>query len=374
MSESFSDHALWMQRCLTLARRAIGRTAPNPMVGCVVVKDGIVVGEGFHPKAGESHAEVFALREAGDRAVGATLYVNLEPCNHYGRTPPCSEAVVKAQVARVVVGMVDPDPRVAGGGIARLRQAGIEVIVGVEEQACRDLNEAFVHRVTYHQPFGILKYAMTLDGKIATTSGHSAWITSEAARTYVHHLRAQCGAVIVGTNTVNRDDPQLTSHQTDNTAIPNPIRVVMSRSLQLPRAAKLWQTQLVPTLVFTEQHPDTEIARHLSAQQVEVIYLPQVTPKDVLAVLHQRGVMKVLWECGGSLSAQAIAQGCVQKVLAFVAPKIVGGQSAPSPIGELGLNRMTEALTLDRVTLKTIDQDVLISGYLKSSVGAGFPP
>jgi diaminohydroxyphosphoribosylaminopyrimidine deaminase / 5-amino-6-(5-phosphoribosylamino)uracil reductase len=366
MSESFSDHALWMQRCLTLARQAIGRTAPNPMVGCVIVKDGLVVGEGFHPKAGEPHAEVFALREAGDRAMGATLYVNLEPCNHYGRTPPCSEAVVNAQLARVVVGMVDPDPRVAGGGIERLRQAGIEVIVGVEEQACQDLNEAFVHRVTYHQPFGILKYAMTLDGKIATTSGHSAWITSEAARTYVHHLRAQCGAVIVGTNTVNRDDPQLTSHQTHNTAIPNPIRVVMSRSLQLPRAAKLWQTQLVPTLVFTEQHPDAEIAQHLSAQQVEVIHLPQVTPKDVLAVLHQRGVMTVLWECGGSLSAQAIAQGCVQKVLAFVAPKIVGGQSAPSPIGELGLNRMTEALTLDRVTLKTIDQDVLISGYLQS--------
>lgn len=366
MSESFSDHALWMQRCLTLARQAMGRTAPNPMVGCVIVKDGAVVGEGFHPKAGEPHAEVFALREAGDRARGATLYVNLEPCNHHGRTPPCSEAVVKAQVARVVVGMVDPDPRVAGGGIERLRQAGIEVIVGVEEQACRDLNEAFVHRVIHHQPFGILKYAMTLDGKIATTSGHSAWITSEAARTYVHHLRAQCGAVIVGTNTVNRDDPQLTSHQTDNTAIPNPIRVVMSRSLQLPRSAKLWQTQLVPTLVFTEQHPDTEMAQHLAAQQVDVIHLPQVTPKDVLAVLHQRGVMTVLWECGGSLSAQAIAQGCVQKVLAFVAPKIVGGQSAPSPIGELGLNRMTEALPLDRVTLKTIDQDVLISGYLQS--------
>jgi diaminohydroxyphosphoribosylaminopyrimidine deaminase / 5-amino-6-(5-phosphoribosylamino)uracil reductase len=364
MSESVADHALWMQRCLTLAHQASGRTAPNPMVGCVIVKEGVVVGEGFHPKAGEPHAEVFALRQAGDRAKGATLYVNLEPCNHHGRTPPCSEAVVKAQVARVVVGMVDPDPRVAGGGIERLRQAGIEVVVGVEEQACQDLNEAFVHRIRHHQPFGILKYAMTLDGKIATTSGHSAWITSEAARTYVHHLRAQCDAVIVGTNTVNRDDPQLTSHQVNNTSVPNPLRVVMSRSLQLPRSAKLWQTQSIPTLVFTEQPLETELAQHLMAQQVDMLHLPQVTPKTVLEVLYQRGVMTVLWECGGSLSAQAIAQGCIQKVLAFVAPKIVGGQTAPSPIGDLGLNRMTEALTLERITLKTIDQDFLISGYL----------
>jgi diaminohydroxyphosphoribosylaminopyrimidine deaminase / 5-amino-6-(5-phosphoribosylamino)uracil reductase len=367
MPESFPDHALWMQRCLTLARQGLGRTAPNPMVGCVVVtQEGVVVGEGFHPKAGEPHAEVFALREAGDRARGATLYVNLEPCNHYGRTPPCAEAVIKAQVARVVVGMVDPDPRVAGGGIERLRQAGIEVIVGVEEEDCLDLNEAFIYRVTHRRPFGILKYAMTLDGKIATATGHSAWVTGEAARTYVHHLRAQCGAVIVGTNTVRRDDPQLTSHQVEDASIPNPIRVIMSRSLQLPRIAQLWQIDVAPTLVFTEQDPTHEIAQHLTDKQVEVLHLPSVTPQTVLDVLYARGLMTVLWECGGTLSAQAIAAGCVQKILAFVAPKIVGGQAAPSPIGDLGLSQMTEALTLERITLKAIDRDFLISGYVKS--------
>jgi diaminohydroxyphosphoribosylaminopyrimidine deaminase / 5-amino-6-(5-phosphoribosylamino)uracil reductase len=367
MPESLTDHALWMQRCLTLARQGMGRTAPNPMVGCVIVKEGVIVGEGFHPKAGEPHAEVFALREAGDRAIGATLYVNLEPCNHYGRTPPCADAVVEAQVARVVVGMVDPDPRVAGGGIERLRQAGIEVIVGIEEQDCLDLNEAFIHRVTRRTPFGILKYAMTLDGKIATTTGHSAWVTGEAARTYVHQLRAQCGAVIVGTNTVRRDDPNLTSHQVGDASTPNPMRVVMSRSLQLPPTAHLWQTDVAPTLVFTEQDPDSEIAQRLTDQHVEVLYLPSVTPQTVLEALYERGVMTVLWECGGTLSAQAIAAGCVQKILAFVAPKIVGGQAAPAPIGDLGLSQMTEALTLERVALKTIDQDFLISGYLKSS-------
>jgi diaminohydroxyphosphoribosylaminopyrimidine deaminase/5-amino-6-(5-phosphoribosylamino)uracil reductase len=338
------------------------------MVGCVIVtQEGVVVGEGFHPKAGEPHAEVFALREAGDRAMGATLYVNLEPCSHYGRTPPCAEAVIKAQVARVVVGMVDPDPRVAGGGIEQLRQAGIEVIVGVEERDCLDLNEAFIYRVTHRRPFGILKYAMTLDGKIATATGHSAWVTGEAARTYVHHLRAQCGAVIVGTNTVRRDDPQLTSHQVGDASIPNPMRVIMSRSLQLPRVAQLWQTDVAPTLVFTEQDPNHEIVQCLTDNQVEVLHLPSVTPQTVLDVLFERGLMTVLWECGGTLSAQAIAAGCVQKVLAFVAPKIVGGQAAPSPIGDLGLSQMTEALTLERITLKAIDRDFLISGYVKSS-------
>jgi diaminohydroxyphosphoribosylaminopyrimidine deaminase/5-amino-6-(5-phosphoribosylamino)uracil reductase len=194
-----------MLRCLELARRALGRTSPNPLVGAVIVKDGEIVGEGFHPRAGEPHAEVFALKAAGvgaaspqeNRACGATIYVNLEPCNHYGRTPPCSEGLIRAGVAKVVVGMVDPNPLVAGGGIARLRGAGIEVLVGVEESACHQLNEAFVHRILYKRPLGILKYAMTLDGKIATTSGNSAWVTSQEARSEVHQLRTACDAIIV---------------------------------------------------------------------------------------------------------------------------------------------------------------------------------
>lgn len=172
----------YMQRCLELAAQAAGQTAPNPMVGCIIVQGEEIVGEGFHPAAGQPHAEVFALRQAGDRARGATLYVNLEPCNHYGRTPPCSEAVVAAGLKRVVVGMVDPDPRVAGGGIARLQQAGIEVTVGVEQAACEQMNEAFVWRVTQRRPFGILKYAMTLDGRIAASTGHSAWVSSPEDR------------------------------------------------------------------------------------------------------------------------------------------------------------------------------------------------
>jgi diaminohydroxyphosphoribosylaminopyrimidine deaminase / 5-amino-6-(5-phosphoribosylamino)uracil reductase len=359
----------WMRRCITLARQAAGLTAPNPMVGCVIVKDNQSVGEGFHPKAGEPHAEVFALRAAGaedpdsdrNQAQGATLYVNLEPCNHYGRTPPCSEAVIRAQVARVVIGMVDPDPRVSGGGIERLRAAGIEVSVGVEEPACRDLNEGFIHRVCYQRPFGILKYAMTLDGKIATTNGHSAWVTGKEARGYVHHLRSQCDAVLVGTNTVFRDNPQLTSHRSP---AHNPLRVVMSRSLNLPEQAQLWQTDVAPTVVFTEGNPNPSLEEKLQRQKVEIVSLPDLEPKAVLEHLYQRGCSTVLWECGGTLAAQAIAQGCVQKVLAFIAPKIIGGRDAPSPVGELGLTQMTNALRLDRMTLQNIGDDYLLSGYI----------
>lgn len=350
-----------MQRCLELARCALGRTAPNPMVGSVIVQGGEIVGEGFHPGAGKPHAEVFALRAAGDRARGATLYVNLEPCNHYGRTPPCSEAVIAAGVAKVVVGMVDPNPLVAGGGIARLKAAGIEVVVGVEEADCRQLNEAFIHRILYQRPFGILKYAMTLDGKIATTSGHSAWITNQLARQEVHQLRSACDAVIVGGNTVRQDNPHLTSRMAEAA---NPLRVVLSRSLDLPTEAYLWQTEEVPTLVLTEVGTDFDFQNLLRHKGVEVVELSPLSPTQVMAYLYDRGFLSVLWECGGTLAARAIAEGSVQKILAFIAPKIIGGSTAPTPVGDLGLTNMTEAISLERVRWRTVGDDCLLEGYL----------
>ncbi|WAL60209.1 bifunctional diaminohydroxyphosphoribosylaminopyrimidine deaminase/5-amino-6-(5-phosphoribosylamino)uracil reductase RibD [Thermocoleostomius sinensis] len=350
-----------MQRCLTLARQALGKTAPNPLVGAVVVQAGEIVGEGFHPQAGQPHAEVFALRAAGDRAQGATMYVNLEPCSHYGRTPPCADALIAAGVSKVVVGMVDPNPKVAGSGIARLQAAGVEVIVGVEEADCQLLNEAFVHRILHQRPFGIFKYAMTLDGKIAATTGHSAWVTSPPARSLVHQLRSSCDAVIVGGNTVRRDDPLLTSHGLGH----DPLRVVMSRTLNLPLEAQLWQTQEVATVVFTQPLVNPTMQHHLQKQGVEVIELSTLTPAAVMSDLYDRGLMSVLWECGGTLAAQAILENAVQKILAFVAPKIIGGVTAPSPIGDLGLTEMTNALTLDRVTWQSIGMDLLIEGYLK---------
>ncbi len=354
------DRAM-MRRCLELASRGLGRTSPNPMVGAVIVKDGQIIGEGFHPRAGQPHAEVFALKAAGEEARGATIYVSLEPCNHYGRTPPCSEALVAAGVTKVVVGMVDPNPLVAGGGIKRLLSAGIEVLSGVEEEACHKLNEGFIHRILYKKPLGILKFAMTLDGKIATTTGHSSWITNQDARSTVRELRAGCDAVVVGGNTVRQDNPRLT------TRLPgahNPLRVIMSRSLNLPTQAHLWQTQEAPTVVLTQPGANPDLQEILRKQGVEVVELSPLTPSEAMAYLYDKGFCSVLWECGGILAASAIAQGAVQKVLAFIAPKIIGGNNAPTPVGDLGFTTMTQALSLERVEMRIVGSDCLIEGYL----------
>ncbi|MGB3294021.1 MAG: bifunctional diaminohydroxyphosphoribosylaminopyrimidine deaminase/5-amino-6-(5-phosphoribosylamino)uracil reductase RibD [Phormidesmis sp.] len=358
-TDSATD-AEMMIRCCELAAKAAGHTAPNPLVGSVITQADRVVGEGYHPKAGRPHAEIFALRSAGAQAQGATLYVNLEPCNHVGRTPPCSDALIQAGIRRVVIGMADPNPA-ASGGIEKLRAAGIEVNVGIEGNRCRQLNEAFIHRVRHHQPFGILKYAMTLDGKIATTTGHSAWVSGPEARQQVHQLRSRCDAVIVGGNTVRQDNPHLTSHgQGDR----NPLRIVMSRQLALPAAAHLWDTQVAQTLVMTQTGADSTVKKALLRQGVEVVSFKRLTPTVVMETLHERGLLSVLWECGGTLAAEAIAAGSVQKVWAFIAPKLIGGVGAPSPIGNLNLQNMTDARSLSRVTMMPVGEDFLVQGYL----------
>ena len=354
-----------MHRCIELARRAEGKTSPNPLVGSVVVRDEIIVGEGYHPAAGKPHAEVFALEDAGEKARGATVYVSLEPCNHYGRTPPCTETLINAGVAKVVVGMVDCDSRVSGSGIEKLRDAGIEVVVGVEETACRQLNEAFIQRIEQGKPLGILKYAMTLDGKIAATTGHSAWVTGKASRHRVHQLRSTCDGVIVGGNTVRKDNPQLTTHGVTSH---NPLRIVMSRSLDLPENCKLWNVEIAPTLIFTQKDSNPPLQKLLIAKGVEVVELESVTPQAVNGYLFERGLSKLLWECGGILAANAIADGTIQKIMAFIAPKIIGGQTAPSPVGDLGIAKMTDALSLKKVTIQTVEQDILIEGYLQSEL------
>jgi diaminohydroxyphosphoribosylaminopyrimidine deaminase/5-amino-6-(5-phosphoribosylamino)uracil reductase len=347
----------WMQRCIELATK--GKTSPNPMVGAVIVKNNRSIGEGFHLKAGMPHAEVMALHNCSDPA-GATLYVNLEPCNHYGRTPPCTEAIIKAGIDRVVVGMIDPDPRVSGQGIERLRAAGIAVTVGVLESECQMLNEAFVHRVKHNIAFGILKYAMTLDGKIATSTGDSFWVTGEESRQEVHSLRAKCDAIVVGGNTVRKDNPFLTTHGRGQ----NPLRVVLSRTLNLPLDCHLWQIEDAPTIVFTTRKSDTKCKDHLTKQGVEIIELESVTPRSVMVELTRRGCNQILWECGGNLGAQAIADQVINKIYAFIAPKIIGGDGI-NPIGNLGIDRMANAKLLTNVHIKTIGDDILVTGYLK---------
>lgn len=235
------------------------------------------------------------------------------------------------------------------------------MLVGVEENDCRSLNEAFIHRILYHRPFGILKYAMTLDGKIATSSGHSTWVTSTEARTEVHRLRSACDAIIIGGNTMRRDNPHLTSHQPE---APNPLRVVMSRTLDLPSEAYLWQIDEVPTLVLTEMQANPDFQVLLRQKGVEVVELMSLTPAKAMAYLYEREFLSVLWECGGTLAASAIAEGAVQKILAFIAPKIIGGSNAPTPVGDLGFTAMPQALALERTSWRTVGSDCLVEGYL----------
>ena len=359
------QHDRWMQRCLDLAKQARGRTAPNPMVGSVIIKNGQILGEGFHPKAGEPHAEVFAIRAAqqtGEDLQDATIYINLEPCNHHGRTPPCSEAIIQAGIGAVVIGAIDADPRVAGTGRDRLIVAGLKVTTGILERQCLELNEAFFHRVRTNLPFGIFKYAMTLDGKIATTMGHSYWITGTAAREVVHDLRSGCDAIITGGNTVRLDNPHLNTHGLTEHC---PLRVVVSKSFDLPDQANLWQvTDTEKTLVITLPHQNPQLKQKLSDRLVEVLELDDISPEIVMQELGKRGCNTVLWECGGRLGAAAIKAKMVQKIYAFIAPKLIGGFTAPSPIDDLQLTLMTDAINLSRSQFQQVGADFLITGYL----------
>ena len=360
-----SVHDRWMYRCIDLARQARGQTSPNPMVGRVIVKNGEVLGEGFHPKAGEPHAEIFAIRAAQKRDVDlqeATLYVNLEPCSHYGRTPPCAEAIIQAGIGHVVIGAIDADPRVSGSGCDRLRAAGLIVTTGILEPQCLELNEAFFHRVKTKQPFGIFKYAMTLDGKIATTSGHSYWITGAESRQMVHDLRIGCDAIITGGNTVRLDNPHLTTHGRSEHC---PLRVVVTQSCDLPEEANLWKiTDTEKTLLITLPNQNPQLQQKLRDRQVEILELEDISPQMIMQELGDRGCNTVLWECGGRLGAAAIRAKMVQKVYAFIAPKLIGGFTAPSPIDDLGLNLMTNAIDLQRPQFKQIGMDFLITGYM----------
>ena len=348
----------WMQRALQLAALGAGRTSPNPLVGCVLLdRQGALVGEGFHRQAGTPHAEVHALRQAGERAQGGTAIVSLEPCCHHGRTPPCSEALIAAGVSRVIVAMRDPDPRVAGGGIAQLQAAGIEVISGVCESEAQALNRSFIQRVQTGRPWGILKWAMSLDGRTALPNGASQWISGPPARAWVHQLRAQCDAVLIGGGTVRADNPLLTSRGQRS---PEPLRVVLSRSLELPQDAQLWDQSLAQTLVLHGSEAPAEQQQHLDRLGVDHLALPECQPRAALELLAQRGCNQVLWECGAELAAAALREGCVQQLAGVIAPKLLGGLAARTPLGELGLVDVNQAEPWPAQRLRRLGNDWLL--------------
>ena len=348
----------WMRRALQLAALADGHTSPNPLVGAVVLdSSGALVGEGFHARAGQPHAEVGALAQAGDRARGGTLVVTLEPCCHHGRTPPCTQAVIEAGVRRVVVALDDPDPRVAGEGIKRLKAAGLEVIRGVLQTQAAEQNRAFLHRLATGRPWGLLKWAMSLDGRTALPSGASQWISGPQARQWVHQLRSLCDAVIVGGGTVRADDPLLTSR---GRRTPEPLRVVLSRSLDLPTSSQLWDTSVAPTLVaFGPDAADRTLPAGIEPLDLEVC-----DPLHLMGALAARGCNRVLWECGPELAAAALRQGCIQELSAVVAPKLMGGLAARTPLAELGFERMDQVTALEMLRSEPLGTDWLIQGRL----------
>lgn len=356
----------YMQMALDLAALAKGRTSPNPMVGAVVVKDGRVVGQGWHKKAGTEHAEVHALRQAGDAARGADIYVTLEPCSHYGRTGPCSKALIDAGVRRVFVAMEDPNPLVAGKGIKMLRDAGIEVQVGIKEKEARKLNEFFLKWIVQKMPFVTMKTAMTLDGKIATTTGESKWISGEASRAKVHQFRDLHDAILVGIGTVLADHPALTTRLADGSG-KNPLRVIVDSQARIPLTEQVLTDGLAPVIIAVTKTAKADKIAALKNAGAEVWVInegPRVDLTRLLQRLGERSVSSVFVEGGAAINFSMLAAGLVDKVYTFIAPKLLGGAAAPTPVGGDGVSMMKDALLLQDMQAEAVGQDLLISGYI----------
>jgi diaminohydroxyphosphoribosylaminopyrimidine deaminase / 5-amino-6-(5-phosphoribosylamino)uracil reductase len=357
-----------MRRALELAARARHLTSPNPMVGAIVLdRSGEFAGEGFHARAGEPHAERLALERAGARARGGTLYVSLEPCSHQGRTPPCADAVVAAGISRVVVAMVDPDPRVAGQGISRMREAGISVEVGLEEKEARRLNRFYVKHRTTGLPWVTARFGTSLDGKIATATGESRWITSEAARLESHRLRQEHDAILVGAGTVVADDPELTNRLPE--AARQPLRVVLDSTLRIsPKAKVLTGLETSPTLVVTTAHAKEKAVAELRRSGAEVVAVGATGPeqrtdlRQLLQLLGDRGILSVLVEGGAEVNGAFFDDHLVDGVVAFLAPLIIGGKEAPSAVGGRGAQTLADAFRLTGLEVARIGDDLMISG------------
>ena len=356
-----------MSHALELARRAEGRVSPNPPVGAVLVKDGEIVGGGYTQPPGQSHAEAVALSEAGEAARGAALYTTLEPCSHHGRTPPCTDAIVEAGVAEVHAAMLDPNPNVRGGGMAILADAGLGTRVGEGEAKARRQLEAYVKYVTTGTPFVTAKFAMSLDGKIATRTGDSKWISGEKARGAVHRLRAASDAVMVGVNTALADDPQLTARDKRGRPLDRqPLRVVVDTGGRMPPRARMLG-EPGRTLVAVGDVDDDRTGALRSAG-AEVVSLPGYGPSVDLAALmdnlaDEHGVTSLLVEGGATLLGSLFDLGLVDKVIAFVSPVIIGGAEAPTPVAGSGFERMADTLKLERVRWDKYGRDMAITGY-----------
>lgn len=360
-----SNDEFFLAKCLALARRGAGKVSPNPMVGCVIVHNGKVIGKGWHKRYGEAHAEVNAICSVKDPSLlsQSTLYVNLEPCSHFGKTPPCADLIIEKKIPRVVIGCADPNRKVAGKGIKKLKEAGVAVRVGVLREESEQLNEAFLKAHRRHLPFVALKFAQSLDGRIATKTKDSKWITSESARAYAHLLRTHYDAVMIGSRTALADNPALTVRLVEGR---NPKRILIDRQLRVPLQASIFSKD-APTLVFTsrinKRHPKIKAFEKIG---VEVFFVREKSESlnllDVMRILHEEQVLSVMVEGGAQLFASLIKAGLCDKLHTFIAPKLIGGDGLAS-IGEFGLKKVADSIELKNTSIKVLADCLIVEGY-----------
>jgi diaminohydroxyphosphoribosylaminopyrimidine deaminase/5-amino-6-(5-phosphoribosylamino)uracil reductase len=360
----------YMEHALSLAKLAMGYTSPNPAVGAVVVKDGLAVGMGYTQPAGSEHAEVMALRQAGDMTQGATMYVTLEPCSHYGRTPPCTQAIIDAGISEVHIALLDPNPVVSGRGVGRLNEGGVKTHIGICQQEAYEINEAYIKHITTGLPFVVAKFAMSLDGKIATKTGDSKWITKEETRKYAHALRYTVDAIMVGVNTIVADNPRLTAKGCGGRGgigKVQPLRLVVDSKGKVPLSAHIFEQPGEVLLAVAAPFDSVKREKFVEAG-AEVVELParegSVDIVELLKLLGKRKIVTILVEGGGKLLGSLFDHHLVDKVLAFISPIIIGGCEAVS-VGGDGVDNIAKALRLSRVDIKSFGDDILVSGYVE---------
>tara|TARA_Y100000589_G_scaffold185072_1_gene175337 strand:+ start:122 stop:1213 length:1092 start_codon:yes stop_codon:yes gene_type:complete len=356
-------HKKWMIRAIRLASLGRGFTSPNPLVGAVIVdRRGKLISEGFHQKSGMPHAEAMAFNNIKDDPSGGTLYVNLEPCCHKGKTPPCTERIISSGIKKVFVSIKDPDLRVSGKGIRLLEKAGIEVNLGLCEKEALELNKSFIHKNLNGSAYGVLKWAMSIDGRVGLKNGQSKWITSEKSRTLVHQLRTDFDAIIIGGNTLRKDNPILTTRGLKKI---EPLRVVFSRTLDLPMKAKLWDTESSNTLVVYDSTTANEDNLKRIPKNVSIEKVPSDDPKLLSKLLAEKGCNKVLWECGPELATAAVNAGCIQEFITFIAPKILGGNNGMNPFSDFEFQSMDEVISLNLQEIQPLGKDFYLRSFLK---------
>ncbi|MEO2078386.1 MAG: bifunctional diaminohydroxyphosphoribosylaminopyrimidine deaminase/5-amino-6-(5-phosphoribosylamino)uracil reductase RibD [Bacillus sp. (in: firmicutes)] len=354
------DDKSYMKLALDLARGALGQTTPNPVVGAVLVRDGQMIGMGAHLKAGEPHAEVHAIQMAGEKAKAATLYVTLEPCSHFGKTPPCSDLVIRSGVKKVFVATTDPNPQVAGTGVNRMKKAGIEVVVGLLQEEARELNKIFFYNIQTGLPYVTLKTASSLDGKTATVAGESMWITGEQARADVHQFRHQHDGILVGVNTIIKDNPSLTTRIQSGGK--NPVRIILDTYLRTPHHAKVLTDQEAPTWIVTGSDVDLEKVEHFKEYGVEIIQMEtnMISIKELLVVLGEKGITSLFVEGGAEVHGSFLKEKAFQQVITYIAPKLIGGKGAPTLFGGQGIEKIAQAVSLNIRQVDRIGNDLRI--------------